>query len=739
MTNSPDKPSDAGVSSGAVAPAATAAHHGAAPRFDFWRAAHGVLRGRYRFAALIAAAGAAVGAGAGVMLGQRIYAASGLVRIASVLPTVLKETDQNKPMAMFDGFIQAQRDLMTSRETIQAAMSDESWKRVSHFRYAPNDEQFASSLRVETRPRSDHLKITFKNRSPAVAAAAVRCVIAAYEQAFIREQHRVEGQRMTQLQERRASLTAEIKKVEDEMGSVAEGRSGSELDPLCAAATERVKKLSGALGDVQCAIAGGPDVALLQGSAPREAAEMVADEILRSLAGDEAHIESQLAEARSHLAPAHPLVVRLTAAAQECRAQVERYAQEMESRRAGSGTGPTPMSLHDREANLRKLTQAAQDDLKRLAGQRDALTNLETQAAALRQNLSETNSRVDALATEASLGSRLTIVSGGDEPMTALLDNRAKYAFVGAMGGLTAPVGLLIAFGLLRRRYRFCDDIAADLTNRVPFVAVVPDLNECPTLAPAAAHCVHDLRVRLQPKDATDRRTYLITSATPGEGKSSIAAALGLSFAAAGFRTLVVDGDLGSRRLTTGFNAGDAPGMIEAAGGAEPQIRRIRTGLSFMPTGQCRPQDACTFSPAAAKRVLTSLRERFDVILVDSDPLATGLGASVLAAQTDGVVVTFSRDQEQPVAQRAVRLIETLGGRLCGAVFNRAPACDFPAAMHRAAQAAASRVLPERLNRFGPLISALLSSISLSREDDLDLMADGINLARSDAAQRNAA
>ena len=160
-------------------------------KFDFWRTAHRALRGRYRLALLLAVCGAVAGACGGALTGRRLYSATGLVRIASVLPQVMRETDQNRPMAMFDGLIQAQRDVMTSREMIQAAMSDPSWQGIANTGKIPSDEQFAASLKVETRPRSDHLKVTFTHKDPAIAAAAVRSIISVYEQAYVREQERV--------------------------------------------------------------------------------------------------------------------------------------------------------------------------------------------------------------------------------------------------------------------------------------------------------------------------------------------------------------------------------------------------------------------------------------------------------------------------------------------------------------------------------------------------------------------
>ena len=190
----------------------------------------------------------------------------------------------------------------------------------------------------------------------------------------------------------------------------------------------------------------------------------------------------------------HPTIQRLAASADEFRDRAERVSKSSAERRAVAVTAPPPVSLDEREANLLKLTQNAQDELKRLTAQREQLAELEAQAATIRQSISETDSRVDALATEASQGSRLTVISGGDLPMTALLDNRFKTSTFGVLAGVAIPLGFLIIRGNLRRRYRVCDDAAADLLDQAPFVAVLPDLQPGGTLVGAASRCIHDLR-----------------------------------------------------------------------------------------------------------------------------------------------------------------------------------------------------------------------------------------------------
>ena len=709
---------------GRSAVAAPSAGVSPAPSFDLWRTAHRALRGNYRTVCVVGAIGAIAGAGVGLMFGKRLYTATGLVRIASVLPTVLKETDQNRPMAMFDGFIQAQRDLILGRDMILAASSDESWRRSGDRVRPPSEEDFAAGLKVETRPRSDFLKVSFTGPEPDTAAASVRAIVSAYQKSFTREQERSESQRTGQLKSRRESLLAESQSLQTEMDAIADGRTAAELEPLCASAADRVKRLRNALAEVQVALAGGPEVVQRQTPSGRTPGDAVTDEILRSYTVEMVRIENLLAEARSRgCGSAHPSIQRLERLADEYRARVASFTSATETSRSARASAAAPMSLAARQTSLQMFTKAAEDDLKRLTSERSQLTLLEDRAAALNKNLSDTDARLDALATEASLGNRLTVVSSGEKPITAAIDNRAKTATVGALTGMGLPIAAMVLVTSLRRRYRFSDEVAEDLAYRVPFIGVLPDLIEDKQFGPVAAHGIHDLRVRLQPASAEHPRTYLVTSASDGEGKSSLSLALGLSFAAAGFRTLLIDADTGSRRLSFSFDTSDCPGLSEAMAGDRPFIRAVRSGLAVLSAGRNRPQDACRFSPVAAASLLTDLLGQFDVILIDGDPVLTGARSSVIAPLVDGVILTLSRGQEQKVLLDAARQVEMLGANLGGVVFNRASVADFPEIVVRQSQllSTENRHLSRRLERFGLLVGATLSSLSLVEAEELDL------------------
>ena len=86
----------------------------------YWaRIVHRALRGRYRTTAVIALAAASIGALGGWRWMGSYYRSEGMVRIASSLPPVIQETDQTRTIPMFDSFMQAQQEMVTSRTVLE--------------------------------------------------------------------------------------------------------------------------------------------------------------------------------------------------------------------------------------------------------------------------------------------------------------------------------------------------------------------------------------------------------------------------------------------------------------------------------------------------------------------------------------------------------------------------------------------------------------------------------------------
>lgn len=690
---------------------------------DFWMMLHRALRGRYGVVLTLSAGFAVAGAWAGFTLGQRVYSATGLVRIAASLPAVMRETDQNRTIPNFDGYLQAQRDTIMSRDMIETAMASEAWRQFVASGEELTEQQFAKAMKVDVRPRSDHLKISFTHKNPELAATAIRSIVGAYEASFQDQQGQFESERQRQLADRRASLSKDLSNLESELRQVANGTTTAELDVAIMVASDRIKKLKATLSEVQSAMMGG--VTSQRHDQPARSPEDVANaEMLRVTIAELVRAEEQLAQVKSQGYTAHHrLVKRLEALVQDRKARVEELRVASTSNSKTETAPVQDSSLEDKAANLITMISKAERELRDATTRRSELSALIARVAPVRHSLQETETRLDALKTEATASNRLTVVSAGDVPMSPLLDNRLKSA---ALGGFVAGVGSLASFVLLasiRRRSRFSSDVSDDLRDRVPFVMALPDVMHTPGLASDAVHRVHELRMRLQPRTASDRRTLLISGAGEQDGGTGLALSLALSFVSAGFRTLLIDGNLAMRRLSDKLEAGTCPGLTDATNNGEPLLWTTSAGFAFLSAGTGEAMDACRLSPTATAKVLAYLRERFDVVLIDSDSMTGGLVAPAIAPLADGVVLEVKRGQDMSSILSAADLVESLGGVIACAAFNDASPSEFPG---EHTQSSLVQVPVSQAERLGALAAVMADSLHLNSDDDFHLNAGGL-------------
>jgi len=385
-------------------------------------------------------------------------------------------------------------------------------------------------------------------------------------------------------------------------------------------------------------------------------------------------------------------------------------------------------------AMFQRLLDDAKTTLASLAPKRNQVQLLKNHADKLREEVTRLEGRQSVLELESLPSGRVEMIEPGDVPQVPSADSRKKYAVAGAFGGCVLPAGLVVLFGLLNRRYRYSDEAETQLSRSAPLLGILPSLPSRvvdPEQAAAAAQCVHQIRVMLQVSGGPGRHrrtVYLLTSATPGEGKTSVSVSLGLSFAASGSRALVIDCDLIGQRVTRGFNLGGVAGLREAlrAGTIRGYARKTASGLWVVPVGGTADVlDACAVSSSEMKRLLADARRYFDTIVIDSGPILGSVEATTVAPQADGVIFCVSRGQQPPLVEKALRHLDSIGAPVAGFVFNRAAAKDFSRSAHASSlRSIPAEGLPTRAmmsdgdlaGRFGPLVQSVVSLLPTSRE-----------------------
>lgn len=169
-------------------------------------------------------------------------------------------------------------------------------------------------------------------------------------------------------------------------------------------------------------------------------------------------------------------------------------------------------------------------------------------------------------------------------------------------------------------------------------------------------------------------KSILITSAGPGEGKSTISANLAVAWAQSGSRVVLVGSDLRKPVLHQIFHVPNAPGLTGFLSGEATfeeiiQPSKIVPGLDLIPSGPIPPNPAELLQSRGMEEVLGKLRETYDIAIFDGTPVLAVTDAAVLANQVDGtVLVVQAYEVPKDMVLRAKNLLEQANARLLGVV-----------------------------------------------------------------------
>jgi tyrosine-protein kinase Etk/Wzc len=169
----------------------------------------------------------------------------------------------------------------------------------------------------------------------------------------------------------------------------------------------------------------------------------------------------------------------------------------------------------------------------------------------------------------------------------------------------------------------------------------------------------------------------VVTVSSPGigDGKSLVSANLGLSYAEAGHRTLLIDGDTRRGALHRALRKSRKPGLTDALTGHVSLEAIIQTttwpSLDFIGAGTHYSDSPELLASAAMVQLMGRLRPTYDVILVDSPPLGSGVDPYTLGAITGSLLLVLRTGASNlEFAQTKLAMMEYLPIRLLGVIVN---------------------------------------------------------------------
>ncbi|HEY7159394.1 MAG TPA: polysaccharide biosynthesis tyrosine autokinase [Gemmataceae bacterium] len=676
------------------------------------------LRRHWVVAAALGGTLALVAAAASWFLLSPKYIAFGKVRVAFEPPNMTGSLPGGH--GDFLTYLKTQSNLIMSRPVITSALKSEEVKRLNLEALLGGDPvQFIDKeLKVEFQDNNELLTITLGTNDSRVSLALVKAIIDSYMKDVVYAERKEREERVANLDKAFNSAKAELKSKQEALNRMAS--ESTSTDP----ALQMIQ-----LSDLQSQIRESRNQ---QSNIAYELAKAEADlatheermEAVKEMAVSPAAVETHL--------KSDPKAQALQKIIEKCQDVIDDFEQKAPGQ-AYLSLSSMRNRMHKSRAAFAKRKEEIKEELVRAAeaGGAGGREEMEFARVAKTNAIAAFKRRHTELDTQiAEKSEQLTKIKLADHSQDSLREHvKAERDFVNdlslkkrkeevellaasrvtqaqdaelqkkdtkkqIMATAVSPLMMMLGVGILvawldvrQRRIRSAGEVARGLGIRV--VGAVPSLpnlehhlmgpnGESDLEGHPALESIDALRTMLL-RDADDEETrlVLVTSATHGEGKTTVASHLASSLARAGRKTLLIDGDLRRPSAHQLFELPMHPGFSEVLLAEVELTDAVQTttleGLSFMAAGQWDREVMQALARDGVEGIFEKLEEEFDFVVIDSHPVLPATDSLLIGQRVDAVILSVLREVSQmPRVYAASQRLTTLGIRVLGAVVNGA-------------------------------------------------------------------
>lgn len=557
-------------------------------------------------------------------------------------------------------------------------------------------DNFLDGLRVTQVTGSPAVLVRYTSKDPEKSAK----ILSSLANAFMvsRLENRLENAKWvgTWLGERIKTMRGQVETAER---SVAEYRKkyGLVAGERAALINERISKLSVELADAVAARQTA-DARVQQATRSLQRAEssastrIIDSELIQRLRQRQVELEQRGAELGQSLGSRHPQMIQLQAERQklaaELRAEIVRLVDsfEYEARVARA-----------REQGVREQLDAAKQELGASDQATVGLRALEREADSNRMMLERFINLVPQISAQSDVQAALPnarIISSPDVPDSPSFPQPLPFLAVALMASLGSGLLLALLVDYFDRR-TFVSAEEAEATTRLPVLALVPlvrgsgsgDISRQVLSSQRSifAEAISALFTRMVLAHRThsdilsnrqEIKSVALTSCQPGEGKSTIALSLARQQARSGRRVVLVDADFVMSRLAinTGLST-SSPGLSEVLAGQmaieEVVTQDSKAPLDIILPGQMPVDHAALATSSAIETVIARLRDRYELVVIDTQPVLATAHAYPFANAADIslMVVRWGRTPRREVVY-ALHQLTLLGGNVNALVLS---------------------------------------------------------------------
>ena len=293
----------------------------------------------------------------------------------------------------------------------------------------------------------------------------------------------------------------------------------------------------------------------------------------------------------------------------------------------------------------------------------------------------------------------LRVIDSAEIPLAPFAPSTVRNTVLGVAVGLMLAVMAAFLFEYFSRKVRSIeqlDQVFYGEAGNIPALGMIsrwrgaesPNNNLVVIDHPSGPHAEMFRQLRSGfhfarfSQGADSSGAYLVTSAVPKDGKTTISSNLAVVLAQAGNRVILVDGDLRRPSLHTVFGVSNGDSGVVRGGlcsllvdGERPAADELLDvgvpGLKLLPCGDAPMNPADLLSLPSVGTVFQQLRSMCDLLLVDSSPVLATVDPLLLAGFVDGVILTVNiADSRLDLLREAYLQVDRAGTPILGYVVN---------------------------------------------------------------------
>jgi polysaccharide biosynthesis transport protein len=341
--------------------------------------------------------------------------------------------------------------------------------------------------------------------------------------------------------------------------------------------------------------------------------------------------------------------------------------------------------MAEQEQSLRQDVQRLQAEAEKFGSSSVDVDMMQSDIKNLDVMLMGVATERDKLRVEIRATPRITLLQKADVPEVPS-NTMLHYGVtvLAMLAGLCCPVLVITFLDLRVKHINDCADVSQGL--RLPVIGSVPLIpariihrlgspaKKYQTWQVRLTESVDGIAARVLRKAEMEQcRVVMVSSATGGEGKTTLATQLAMSLARAGRRTVLVDFDLRRPSFDEIFGLPLEPGVCEALreqNTVSAMVHQIESdNLAVVTAGRWDRGALASLSNGSAAAMFKELRAEYDFVVVDTSPILPVADARFVSQHVDSVVLSVFRDVSQaPKIQAACEILAAFGVQTIEAV-----------------------------------------------------------------------